>query len=299
MKKQNLKITGALLISLLLFQGCMYDLSSKLIKRQGITIENTNKGEELLERAWRKQGYDKLEKHQVYSFHGSDTWRGVMGKMSQIWPSMKAEMEFKFQVGTFDGQVTFVNGEQSGDIAGIQNWNYYEIHNNDTLFKDKDARNNERQVLGLSAFQYFTEMISRIKNAPIISYAGEKEFRGKKYDLVFCTWGSEKPHNEDDQYIAWINKETGLMNFVQYTIREIYLRPPGYKMVGGGIEFADFRNIDGVMIPHDHLIYAIKLRKNQKNNLHRLILSDFEFDSFNVNDLRIDKNIKQGGDFKN
>ena len=57
-------------------------------------------------------------------------------------------------------------------------------------------------------------MIDRIKDAPIISYAGEDEFRGKKYDLVFCSWGTEKPHMKHDQYVAWINKETGLMEEV-------------------------------------------------------------------------------------
>ena len=298
MKKQILKGSGILLLSAILLQGCMYDLRSKTIKKEGITIENTAKGEKILDRAWKKQGYDKLKDHSVYSFHGSDTWKGMLGKMGKIWPEMKAEMEFKYQIGTFDGQVTFVDGKQSGDVAGLQNWNYYEISNNETVFKDKDKKKNRRKVFGIAAFQYFTEMISRIKNAPIISYAGEKEFRGQQYDLVFCTWGTDKPHIEHDQYLAWINKETGLMDFTQYTIRDTYLKPPGYKMIGGAIEFADFKNIDGIMIPHEHLVYPIKLQKKTKKNLHRLIISGFKFDAFDVEELRVDKAIKPGGDFK-
>ena len=89
------------------------------------------------------------------------------------------------------------------------------------------------------------------------------------------------------------------MDFTQYTLRDTYLKPPGYKMIGGAVEFADFKNIDGIMIPHEQLVYAIKLQKKTKKNLHRLLISDFKFDAFDVEALRIDKNIKPGGDFKN
>jgi hypothetical protein len=298
MKTKTLKLIGILFISSFLLQGCIYDLRTKSIKKEGITEANIKKGKEILESAWKKQGYDKLKDHQTYSFHGSDTWKGLLGRMGQIWPELKSELDFKYQIGTFDGQVTFKDGEEKGNIAGLQNWNFYEIINSDTTFKDKNHKKNQRKVFGLAAFQYFTEMIDRIKDAPIISYAGEDEIRGQKYDLVFCTWESAEPHMEHDQYLAWINKKTELIDFTQYTIRESYLKPPGYKMIGGGVEFTRFKAIDGIMIPHEQLVYAIKLRKKQKKNLHRLIISGFEFDGFDVEELRIDRNIETGGNFK-
>jgi hypothetical protein len=46
----------------------MADLRTKSIKKEGITIENTNKGKAILARAWKKQGFDKIKDHQVYSF---------------------------------------------------------------------------------------------------------------------------------------------------------------------------------------------------------------------------------------
>jgi hypothetical protein len=107
---------------------------------------------------------------------------------------------------------------------------------------------------------------------------------------------------EHDQYVAWVNKETGLMDFTQYTIRESFLKPPGYKMIGGVVEFTDFKEIDGVMIPHEQLVYASKMRKNPNRNLHRLIISNFEFDGFDgfeIEEIRVNKSIEKGGDFKN
>ena len=141
-------------------------------------------------------------------------------------------------------------------------------------------------------------MISRLKKAPIISYAGQKEFRGQMYDLVFCTWKTKKPHKEHDQYLVWVNKKTGTMDIVQYTIRENYLKMPGAQMMGGAIEFANFKEVNGIVIPFTQYVYAIKPKKKQERYLHRLEISQFEFDSFNEEELIVDKKIKVGGDYK-
>ena len=105
-----------------LLQGCMYDLRTPLIKKEGITTENSKKGKSILQKAWEKQGFDRLKEHQVYSYHGSDTWQGLLGKMAQIWPDMKSEIDFKYQVGTFDGRASFSEGKRQGVHVGIQNW---------------------------------------------------------------------------------------------------------------------------------------------------------------------------------
>jgi hypothetical protein len=296
MKNQIIKISGLLIFSFLFLQSCMADLRTKVIKKEGITIENTKKGKAILDRAWKAQGFDKIENHQVYSFKGKDTWKGMLGRMGKVWPDRKTEMNFKYEVGTFDGQVAFLDGKRNGEVAGLQNWNYYEIDDKD---QTQFLKPNKRIKFGLAAYQYFTEMIDRLRSAPIISYAGEKEFKGKKYDLVFVTWNTEKPHQEADQYIAWINKETGLMDYTQYTLRESYLNAPGSKAIVGAVEYGDFREVDGVLIPHEHTVYGFKLKKKKKKNLHQLIIADFKFDNFDVEELRLDKNLAKGGDFKN
>ena len=296
MNNQIIKISGLLIFSFLFLQSCMADLRTKSIKKEGITIENTKKGKAILERSWKAQGFDKIKNHQVYSFNGKDTWKGMLGRVGKVWPNRKTEMKFKYEVGTFDGQVTFLDGKRKGEISGLQNWNYYEIDDkNQTQF----LKPNKRIKFGLAAYQYFTEMIDRLKSAPIISYAGEKKFKGKKYDLVFVTWNTEKPHQAADQYIAWINQETGLMDYTQYTLRESYLKAPGSKAIAGAVEYGDYRNVDGILISFEHTVYGFKIKKKKKKNLHQLIISDFQFDDFDGEELRLDKNIVKGGDFKN
>lgn len=294
--KKNLLLFPALLLSAtILFSSCMADLRSKIIKEDGITEANTIKGKNLLAKAYKNQGFENFEKHKVYSFVGVDQWKGLLGKVGKIWPDNKSKLQFKYEVGTFDGQIAFLDGKRKGDIAGMQNWHYYEkTAQTAATFKDP----NKKIRFGLAAYQYFGEMIGRLQNAPIISYAGERELRGETYDLVFCTWHEANPHQEADQYIAWIHKESGLMEFAQYTIRENYLKAPGNKMVYGGVEFSDFKNIEGAMIPHKHTIYVFDLKKKKKKYLHEMSISDFQFDRFPLKELRPDTSLEKGGDFK-
>lgn len=293
--ENRIKKISVAFLALILLQSCTADLRTPLIKKVGVTDENTKRGKDILARAWQKQGLDKLKNHQTYSFNGVDTWKGMMGRMTSIWPEAKSSLAFKYKTGTFDGQVSFQDGKKEGSKAGFQNWNYYEIgKQNDTLFK----KTNSKIGFGLAAFQYFSEMLDRLRQAPIISYAGEGEMRGKKYDLVFSTWNKVKAHAEADHYIAWINKESGIMDFTQYTIRDNYLKAPGAKMAYGGIEFSDFREIDGILVPFLHTVYVFGLKENQSKFLHQLEINSFAFDQFDEEELKLDPSISSGGDYK-
>ena len=297
---KTIKLIGFALVTLIMLQNCgVLDLRTKRLKKEGLTKISIKKGKDILQKAWLTQGYDKLQNHIVYSYNANDTWKGLLGGLGQIWPEKKIDLSFKYEIGSFDGYVTYKSGKQLGNSAGLQNWNYYEVKKKQIIFLDKKTKKSRKKIFGIAAFQYFNEMIDRLKNAPIISYAGEKEFRNKHYDLVFCTWDKPEAHKENDQYIAWVNKKTGMLEFVQYTIRETYLKPPGYKLIGGAVEFTDFKNIDGILIPHTQLIYAIKMRKKSKRNLHKVVISDFEFDGFDIKELRPNKTLKIGGNFKN
>lgn len=287
MKKQIIKLSFVLFVSALFFQSCLHDVRTKLLKQEGITTTNTTKGKQILDQVWKKQGINKLEQRKVYSFRGFDKWQGALAKVGKLWPDLETTLDFKFQVGTADGQLTFVDGQRKGTIAGLYQSNYYEIKNGETEFQDKNAKSNIRAFFGLFHIQYFTELLGRLRAAPIISYAGAEEFNNKKYDLVFCTWEKPEPHIEHDQYLLWVNQKTGLLDYVEYSVREPHVKPPFYKAIGGAIEYADYRDIDGVLIPHDQIVYGIKKKTNQNKFLHRLKLSNFQFDNFDEKALKV------------
>ncbi|OUS00399.1 hypothetical protein A9Q86_10535 [Flavobacteriales bacterium 33_180_T64] len=273
----------------------MADMRTRIIKKEGINSSNETKGKRLLKTTWDKHGFSKLENHDTYSFTADDTWKGLMGKMGKPWPEAKSKLKFKYAINTFDSQVEFLNGKMQNTTAGLQSWQYYEKKE----YKDIEfVEDNKRIIFGLSAYQYFFEMLDRLKNAPIISYAGEKEFNDISYDLIFVTWKDPKPHMEHDQYLLWINKNTQLLEYAVYSLRDNYLKIPGYKAFYGSIKFDDYKNIDGVLIPHKQTVFLNEPSKKDKRHLHQLIVKDFVFDDFDINELYPNSNLEKIGDNK-
>lgn len=293
MKSRFTIIISVLVIWLL--PGCMADIRTPLIKQDGITEANAEKGKLLLEKAWKLQGLDKLKEHETYLLRGRDVWKGLMGKMGKPWPDAEVDLQFRYAVGTFDGEVGFLSGKRAGTSAGLQSWNYYEVASGEAaVFTDYD----ERIAFGLSAYQYFFELADRLKRAPIISYAGEKEFRGQPYDQVFVTWETPEPHQEHDQYVLWINRASGLLEYAVYTLRDNYLKMPGARAFYGSIQFADWREVEGIRIPHRQIVYLNQPKQKEKKHLHQMQVQEFGFDTFPVEMLYPNPELDRIGDDK-
>ncbi|MEL6851455.1 MAG: hypothetical protein AAFP92_23240, partial [Bacteroidota bacterium] len=234
MIRTQMLMMGTIGIVFILLQGCMADMRTPNIKKQGISQQEEQKGRALIEAAWTKHGFSNLKHHQTYGFTGDDIWKGMMGKMGKPWPEAESQIGFKYAVGSFDSQATFLNGQRKGLKAGLQSWNYYEQEPGKALaFVETD----ERIAFGLSAFHYFFELLDRMKSLPIVAYAGEKAFDGKKFDMVFATWEKAEPHMAHDQYVLWINQATGLLEYAVYSLRDNYLKMPGGKSFYGSIHY--------------------------------------------------------------
>lgn len=283
------------LITLLIIgslSGCkLSDLRTDYLLENGITESSEEKGGRILEEVYRNQGFDKLETFQTYSVVGSDHWKGLLGKTGNPWPVNEDKIKIRYITNTFDSQLEVLEGKKKGLIAGLQSWSYYEGTEEKLEFQKPDK--GTRFVL--AAYQYFFELSSRLRNAPIIAYAGEEEAFGESYDKVFATWEDAEPNKNFDQYLLWINKETKLIDFVSYTLRENFL--PGPKGIYGTLEYRDYQEVDGLKIPFNHTV-RIQDKKEGKGYLHRMIVEEFEFDSFPKEQLYINPELEQIGDEK-
>ncbi|MBL4755965.1 MAG: hypothetical protein JKY52_20525 [Flavobacteriales bacterium] len=119
---------------------------------------------------------------------------------------------------------------------------------------------------------YFTSYYFRIIEAPVIGYVGEEERDGNKYDLVFASWGEKQPNRKMDQYIIWINRETGLIEHSEFTVREM----PG-SFMKGTVTNEDFRNINGVIIPFKQ---TERLSLDGKSFFHKWTINELSYDQF-------------------
>lgn len=276
----------------LLVSSCLSSVTNKTVKKEGVSKKD--KAVSILNEAWKAHGFDKMNSKQVYEITAADDWKGLMGKIGKLWPEQKQEMKLQYAFGTFDSRVTFLEGKKKGEQRGLQSWKYYTIPNGDSIPKFK-KRAHEKTEFGLAAFQYFFELMDRLKDLELVAYAGEKEFKGNKYDLVFVTWHKLKTHNRHDQYMLWINKETKMMDYVHFTVHGTAF--PGNTITGSN-EFTSFKSIDGVQIPFEQIIYIGSPKTDQSKYLHKLTVSDFKFDSFDKELLYPNKEVKSTGDSK-
>ena len=273
------------------------DLRTPLIKQADITkLDNLRKkGKTLLKASYDKQGLDKFESHQNYSFVAHEKWIGFFGHLANPWSVNHVQMRFSFRINSFDGRMEILSGEDSGKYYGLQSWHYYEGESHVTP-PNFDIKKNDKHEFAISAYQYFVELLIRLQSVPIIEFAGTTEVGDVKYDMVLATWGdSSKPTKSHDQYLVYINQESGLMDYCSYSAHDNKL--PGASYATATIKYSDYQEINGVLIPMIHE-GIISTPQRDRKPIHRLEISSFEFDLVDDTVLFPDKTLPAIGDNK-
>lgn len=280
-----------------MLSSCSVNLLPKHVKHNPNSEKLEIKGKSILHKAYLAHGVENLLKHQVYHFKANDTWQGMMGSMGKLWPQKSTDLSIKYAVNTFDAQLTFMSGKTSGNVVGLQSWNYYSV-DKESGKANFDVKNNKRFTFGMAAFQYFTEIVGRMNKAEIIRYAGEENFNGVDYDLVYVTWKQEDASDDFDQYVLYINKSNSMLEYASYTIRDNYMNMPGASMFYGSIHFTEFTDIAGYKVPFTQSIFINKPQEDDNKYVHQLKLSSFTFDSFDKKELYPNSNLSSVGDSK-
>lgn len=278
------------LLITILFSACVSSVSTKTVKQEGHS--NSAKGKKLLTEAWLAQGMDKLNNYKTYETQLTDTWNGFVGKASSPWPEPSVDLNLKYALRSFDGQVTFNSGKRKGETEGLQSWkNYFVDNTGNTTFPKKE---NKKIKFILPAIQYFIELPHRLLAAELITYAGEKEFDGKQYDLVLATWNKIKAHKQNDQYLLWINKETKLAEYCEFTIHENF----SSRFFTGSVAYKNYKTIAEVKIPFNMYLFAGSPKTDTTKNLHSMLIKSFTFDSFKEDLLYPNPELENLGDSK-
>lgn len=160
------------------------------------------------------------------------------------WDVIPQEIQMTCDLGTEDATVTLLNGPNTGKSWGVENWKYYEQVTDGSKQFLEDEKYKDKIVFK----NYWFQFPFRIDEAPIIAYAGESTVKGESYDLVYATWGSEAANRDYDQYILYIDKETRLVEWLHFTIRD------KLKFIHSTAQFTDFRTIGGIVAPFNQFI---------------------------------------------
>lgn len=229
--------TTIAIVSLALFAGCLQSIRPDLVSRanESTRLELETKGRRLLRESAERHGLERWKSSESISFKMKDVWQGVMGGAFNPWPENPGHVEVHYRLNSFDGRVTFIDGALTGTSWGIQSFKTYEQPpGGSPVFK-----NLPDVAFSLPAYQYLLEFPFRALAAPEIVYAGPEFINKVQYDRVFVSWKNEK----QDEFMAYIHPETGLIDRLQYTVRAVA------PFIIAAIQYSDFHTIDGLRIP--------------------------------------------------
>ena len=278
----------AVVLMMLCATGCgTADLRTNTLKETGLTPAAVERGKQVLAEAVQAHGgHDGLGRFTTADVVLRDTWPGWLARTFFMpWPENNQPMRLQYLLGTFTSRVEILEGEGKGTVKGIQAWHTYaQEPGAEIVFED-----DEEMAFFLPSYHYFFEFPFRISKAPIVAYAGEDSLHGQRYDLVFVTWNQAEPDETTDQYILWINPDTRLIDYAQYTVRD------QANWAAGTNHFSDYREVEGIMIPYKQTITS---EPGGTDVLHEMVVEQVRFDTISPEVLLPDAGLTEMGDRK-
>ena len=289
-RKSRRTAGSALLVAIVLptLVGCsMADVRTAPLRDAAPESELIDKGRSLLQRVADTHGLAIWRTYTTQEVIMTDAWQAA-----SWWPESEQKISLKTLPGTFTGKVTFLEGSSAGTEWGIQSWRAYRRDPTGRLSFEPAQEEPTAQTFYLPSLQYFNELPFRLLKATHIAYAGEREYRGKIYDLIFASWGSFEPNPDHDQYLLWIDRSTMLVAMCQYTLRDA---APAFT---GTIHFEDYRDLNGVQFPFKQTV-ILPAPENTLYPLdeyffHQSRVESVSFDAFDRAELIVDASLEPG-----
>lgn len=258
--KFNTGIEKSLFDKPILMNIPLADIRNDYLKK-GIKPEDKTKGKDLIQ---------KLEA----ACGGYDTWKSyTTGHFTQTadwydnetnWTTNPQQFELSCTIGGSDGQLTLLNGPKKG-----MTW---QIRDGVTYAQDgKMDKEHHQMVWHKQDFKsYWFQFPFRIREADIIAYAGQRAIEGTNYDIVYATWHSEAPNSKYDQFMLYLHPDTHLLEWLEFTIRDIF------PMATGTSQFANYQENASIRLPMSQFITQGTLDKPGKK-MHENHYQEFSF----------------------
>ena len=230
--------------------------------RKGIKAEDKAKGKDLIAKLENAcGGYDKWKSYKTGSFTQTADWYDN----ETNWTINPQEFELSCTIGGSDGQLTLLNGPKSG-----MTWN---IKDGMTYTQDGQAdKENHKMIWHKQAYKsYWFQFPFKIREADIISYAGQRAIEGTTYEVVYATWHSEAPNSKYDQFMLYLHPETYELEWLEFTIRDVF------PMAAGISQFANYQENNGIRLPMSQYITQGTLDRPMKK-LHENHYKEIRFE---------------------
>ncbi len=234
---------------------------------EGLTAQREQHGRELLTRLEDAHGgYSAWSAQQSAVVELRDHWPGMlMRTLAMPWSESGLLMRGVMLRGSDASRLELLEGEHAGTAWGIQNWMTYRASAGaEPVFEDDDTIR-----FWLPTLQYFFEAPFRLREGGVVADAGPGTVAGVTYQRVFVSWRGAEPKPRIDQYLAWIDPDSGRLEYLQYTVRDMM------PSMVGCMHYRDYRQVEDLWIA---MTMAVVEDPGGPDTLHRLELEDVRFE---------------------
>lgn len=252
------------------------------------TPEARAEGTARLEALADAHGAEAWKQYDVMDVDVEDVWHGeLMQRGMMHWAESPQSLHGRFVRGAWTGELELLSGPDAGDRWGVQSWKSWTAEPGaDPVFVD-----DELVEFVVPTTQYFLELPLRIGSATVTLEAGKALWEGKNYDVVFATWESPEPVDDMDQYVLFIDPDTGLLARTDFTVRD-----HGGSAIGSA-RYQSYEDFGGVMMAKRIEIFGI-MPGGIEIPVHTYVTDRVEWDTFEVDELRPDPTLPHEGESK-
>ncbi len=251
--------------------------------------DNAAQARAVLQATAERHGVDAWRQYSTAEVIMRDDWDSVLASVLGLEPWDEEDLiQMRYEPGSFDIRVDFIDGPRKGEAMGLQSWKTYGRSAQQEPLAFGEV---EHADFVLPAIVYLAELPFRVAQAPVLAYHGQEEVDGRVYDVVMATWGSLEPNDQHDQYLMWIDTNTDTLTMVDHTVRE----------QGGFFSsrtiYEDYRDVQGVLVAH-RLTIVDRGETSTDGYLHQIHVESAAFDAFPAAWLHPDQQLKPMGDAK-
>ena len=175
----------------------------------------------------------------------TDNWPTLHWRLfANPWKNQTTQLNFDWQPNSNNARIEILTGKNKGKKYGMQNWETYYIEDSTLVFKK-----NKELKFHLPTIEYFFEFPFRIQESNKLHYGGNKEINGKWYEAILMSWDTFEPQKKVDQYLIYVNPETHLIDYLEFTVRD------QAKFTYATVHFEDFKKIGIFIFPHKITAY--------------------------------------------
>lgn len=223
------------------------DLRPTEMRDASPTAEQVARGRALLDRAAeRAGGRARFSQFDHLRASATDDWDSFLGELAFLQYDKHQELDIWVKTPEIgDTFIDLKNGSKKGQRWGVEDGAQYRI------IDGKRVPDNEPlSGLFIKATGVLMALPIHLSYADQVAYVDDVEFEGATYHRVFATWEQMAPQEKFDHWLVWINRETGLIEQAEFTVREYEATTAFPVTRSGAYSMSDFREVDGMKIPH-------------------------------------------------